>query len=381
MQYNDLIYTSGITTVKEYVSNKYNVIHNNLYKDALKNYVNEYTKDIILNKILYNLFVAMNNCITQFNDDNNIVNLDILNELKTTDKYKTLGIITQDEITNDLINQEYINILKDFINNSSYAQEFNDSFNLLSITLSQKEKYINYIIVNIISLMEDIKSNLINIQTSSPATNSNISDFIIKYNNVIYVLSENNELIETERSIQPDSQEIFIYEEQYKLDYHIGFNSNGEFIIDINPEIDIIDYDKLYYLILYINNLLLNLLIEDITEKYINSNIIIEKPQDEYYKPSSIIIYQNTYPHYKKIIDLSPYWSNYNDHSDIKIEDIKIKGEPINDSQIEDINYVTGNIKIYSKMHDLVYNINNKYINADTNINDELINQTFFQNI
>ena len=35
MQYNELIYNSGPTNIKDYVSDRYNIVHNQLYVDAL----------------------------------------------------------------------------------------------------------------------------------------------------------------------------------------------------------------------------------------------------------------------------------------------------------------------------------------------------------
>ena len=382
MQYNNLIYNSGPVNVKDYISNRYNIVHNQLYEDALNNYLYGYVKDLITKNILYYLFFAMNNCITEFNDIDEIVYLDNLNNIKQNQLYKIFSI---DEIQNSLnsnlplINIEYTNILIKYINNSSYSNEFNKIFDELSIDNITKEKYINYIIVNIVSLMEDIKTKITEIQHIDITNNINeyFSDFIIRYRNSLYIANENDlSLFTTEIS----DNEIFIYEEQYKMDYHIGFNKDGYFILDIDDDIDINNaYDQLYYMMSYINYKLLDLLYNDIKSIYIDSNTIIEKPNIEYYMPSSIIIYQKSYPHRKKIIDLTPYWSNYNDHSNINIEDIKIKEEEIRDSQIEDINYVTGKLKVYSKMHDIEYNIDKKYINENTNIDDELINNTFIQ--
>lgn len=382
MQYNNLIYNSGPVNVKDYVSNRYNIVHNQLYEDALYNYIYGYVKDLITKNIFYNLFCAMNNCITEFNDIEKIAYLDNINNIKQNQLYKIISI--EDihnslNTENPLINMEYTTILMNYINNSSYSNEFNNVFKELSIDNITKEKYINYIIVNIVSLMEDIKTKITEIQHIDVNNNINkyFSDFIIRYRNSLYITHENElTLFNTELS----NNEIFIYEEQYKMDYHIGFNKDGYFILDIDDDIDITNaYDQLYYMMSYINYLLLGMLYDHITKLYIDSNTIIEKPNIEYYMPSSIIIYQKSYPHRKKVVDLTPYWSDYNDHSNVNIEDIKIKEEEIRDSQIEDINYVTGKLKVYSKMYDIEYNIDKKYISENTNIDDELINNTFIQ--
>ena len=403
MQYNDLIYNSGPVSVKDYVSNKYNIVHNKLYEDALHNYVYEYAKKIIMKDIFYNLFSSMNNCITLYNDEFlyepeslilRIVNLDKINELKNGELYKVFKL---EEIKNEnLINDDYINLLLDYTNSDErpYKSSFNNAFKLLCIDKDKKYQYINYIIVNLVSLLDDVKNNIIEVQSNrfKSISINNFSDFIIRYKNSLYIVDEETglTLFNTENSSNDVLDvndinyynEIFIYEEQYKMDYHIGFNEGGYFILDIDESVDIRkNYEKLYYIISYVNYLLLNLLLELIVENYLKSNTILEKAQSEYYLPSSIIIYSNTYPHTKTLVDLSPYWSDYNDHSDIYVEDIKIINEPINDFEIEDINYIDGSMKVYSRMHDINYNIPKKYINENFKINDELINNTFIQKI
>ena len=403
MQYNDLIYNSGPVSVKDYVSNKYNIVHNKLYEDALHNYVYEYAKKIIMKDIFYNLFSSMNNCITLYNDEFlyepeslilRIVNLDKINELKNGELYKVFKL---EEIKNEnLINDDYINLLLDYTNSDErpYKSSFNNAFKLLCIDKDKKYQYINYIIVNLVSLLDDVKNNIIEVQSNrfKSISINNFSDFIIRYKNSLYIVDEETglTLFNTENSSNDVLDvndinyynEIFIYEEQYKMDYHIGFNEGGYFILDIDESVDIRkNYEKLYYIISYVNYLLLNLLLELIVENYLKSNTILERAQSEYYLPSSIIIYSNTYPHTKTLVDLSPYWSDYNDHSDIYVEDIKIINEPINDFEIEDINYIDGSMKVYSRMHDINYNIPKKYINENFKINDELINNTFIQKI
>lgn len=378
MQYNDLIYNSGPTNIRDYVSDKYNIIHNKLYEDALYEYVYGFSKDLIMKRLLYNLFICMNNCITQYNDEDEIINIEKLNELKNGQLYR---IFTIDEIkeTENLYNQNYIDQLKNYIASNKYNEPINNVFKSLSFNNTEQNDYILYIIVNIISLILDLKENIKNDIDYTLDVNNDFSDFIIRYKNTLYMIDEQElSLYTTEIS----DNEVFIYEDQYKMSYHIGFNKDGYFILDIDPEIDITDnYDKLYYIMSYINYLLLNMMLNDISHKFIDGNTIIEKPQNEYYLPSSIIIYQKTYPHKKTIVDLSPYWSNYQDHSDIDIKDIKYTDESIKDAQVEDINYVNGTVKIYSKINDREYIINKRYVNENTNVNDELINRTFIQNI
>ena len=377
MQYNDLVYKTGPTNVNDYISNKYNIIHNMLYEDALSNYLHSYIHDVIFKELLYTLFVCMNNCITSYNDNNDIVNLSLLDSLKQNDPYK---IFTLSEINNNnLLRKPYFDSLLMYIEfHTNYKKQINNVFKSLNV-LAQRDDYLKYIIVNVISLMETLKNN---ISIIANVSKNQFSDFIIRYNNSLYMINEYNEItfINTELS----NNEIFIYEEQYKLDFHIGFNKDGYFILDIDPTISFdvfANYDKLYYIISYINNQLLELMFNQIKTQFSKTNTIIEKPQDEYFLPSSIIIYQDAYPHKKTIVDLAPYWSDYQDHSNIDFANKKIIDEEIKDAKVEDIDYVKGKVKLYSKMHDIEYTVDAKYVGENTEINDELIENTFVQKL
>ena len=350
MQYNELVYKSGPNNFKDYVSDKYNIIHNQLYKDALYNFLYLYLKDIIMKKLLYNLFLCINSYA-----------------------YSSDNIVYTNENNEIIVNNDYIESLINYIKLSIHYNEIKEALDDLSI--ENKYNYLKTIITNILTLLNNIKSNIHN-----DIGINDFSDFIIKHDTSIYMIGENNEieLFNTEVS----NIEVFIYEEQYKSDYHIGFNKDGYFVLDIDPSIDLTqNYDKLYYIMGNINNMLIDTLIKISYDSFVLSNTIIEKPQDEYYLPSSVIIYGKKYPHKKLKIDLSPYWSNYQDHKNLDISDKKIINETINDGQIEDINYVTGKIKIYSKMNDIEYTIDSKYVGEDTYINDELIQNTFTNKI
>ena len=384
MEYNNLIYESGPVKFSDYVSNKYNIIHNMLYQDALHNYFYEYIKDLVMHNVLYNLFVCMHNCLTEYNDLDQMINID---NKQSNELFK----IYTDE---SLINHNYILQLINYINNSKYS---NSIYSVLDIVVDNEEdkyKYISYLVTNIISLLYDLESEIGNIINNSPNIEELIpnqlndelefSDFIIRYRNSLYMIGEdiNNEQGLILYNIELSDNEVFIYEDQFKSDYHLGFNKDGKFILDVNSDIDISSiYNELYYVVAYVNNILMNLFFNELSEKYINSHKIIEKKQSEYFLPSTIIIYEKEYPHKKRIVDLTPYWSKYQDRRNLDFSDIKLLEDKINDAEIENINYVKGTVKMYTKLNDFYYNTNWKYINGETNINDDLIKNTFVNKI
>ena len=62
--YNDMLYDSGPVKFSDNVSNKYNIVHRQLYEDALKGYLMWYIKNVILNSengFLFYLYKAIEN--------------------------------------------------------------------------------------------------------------------------------------------------------------------------------------------------------------------------------------------------------------------------------------------------------------------------------
>lgn len=380
MEYNDLIYNSGPVKFNDYVFDKYNIVHNQLYEYALNQYVNAHISNIVLTDILYSLFLCMNNCITQFNDINALLN-NIPDNIYSGDTYK---VYTINEVNqNNICNENYISELVTFIHQSQYNDKIFGSFNEISNDIDSIS-YIKYIVSNIVILINTLSYQMTNI-FNTPTTSYNVSNFIIRYDNVIYILNEDdNTLLETENQSYNNVDEIFIFEKQIMSDIHIGFNNEGKFIIDIDsnkiPDISNV-YDTIYFIVETINKLLFNTLFDELINKYINAHKIIEIKKEEYWMPSSIIIFEKTYPHKKHVIDLTPYWSTYQDSSDISFTDKKIIKEPLNDSEIEHIDYIKGKVNMYSKLYDIHYKVPTKYIDKNTNINDNVIKNTFINRL
>ena len=67
-EYNDMLYDSRPVSINEYISDKYNVIHNKLYNDALNKYL-----DSLISKYINEEFLS--ECRNIFNDINNIDNI------------------------------------------------------------------------------------------------------------------------------------------------------------------------------------------------------------------------------------------------------------------------------------------------------------------
>ena len=123
-------------------------------------------------------------------------------------------------------------------------------------------------------------------------------------------------------------------------------------------------------------------MVDDFISKYKFTHKIIEYKNSEYYLPSKILIFDNLYPHHKIKVDLSNYWSDYQDlinqHSYIEV---KNKENNINDLVITDINYIQGTVKLYSKSFDEYYYTTFDRINESFEIDDSILNNVFGQKL
>ena len=248
------------------------------------------------------------------------------------------------------------------------------------MTEDEQNEYITFIIFNILVLLHTCKLNISNIVHAT-----NISDFIIRYNNSIYVIDEEgqNFISEEDSNINDEFDEaIFIYEDMIMDNYHIGYTKSGKWLLDIDPSIDISSvFDDLQLAMNKTNDTLVYIVTSNMVDRFLQKHKIIENKNSEYWKPSSIIIYSTTYPYSKKSIDLTPWWNLNQKYDNLNLTDIKIIDEQIKDSQIEDIDYVRGKVKIYSKLNDIHYSADFNYVKEDTAVDDDIMSKTFVNKI
>lgn len=369
MNYNNILYNSGPVKYSDYISNKYDLVHYDLYNNALNKYLTAYIEDIIHNKIIYYLFY----CLNRYPVDELYINPD------------NIGLLDNDFVydeNNDIIQQVFNILLLDefyeyyFINEETLCLPIIDTFTELSIENNEvlQKKAILNILTHILYIIEILKNNVSNISQIG-----NISDFILKYKEVYYIFGEDNK---TNFHLENDENNILIYEDTDRADIHIYYNQSGKIILDIdseNEDINIDDiYDDLSYELSKSNYNILYSCFNDLIDNYKKTHKIIEIKKPEFYLPSEIFIIDTKYPHTKKKVDLTPYWSDYYEYQNSKsFIDIKTKDEPINDAIITDINYIQGTVKLYSKQNDEYYKVKFSKINKDYELDDNLLKDSF----
>ena len=391
MNYDNLIYESGPVKFSDYISNKYNIVHLELYEDALYKYLYDFIYKLLVEKVLYSLISKFNNFITDYNDYDELINYDEVKTILDIDNGE-FRIINLNEITEDMIscnndehNHNGSNFISQFVNSiweDNNCKTICEAFKELDMFKNEQDLYITFVLFNLLVLLYTCKVNISKIFNLAP-----ISDFIIKYNNSIYIIDENGEsFICTEDNVN-DYEAIFILENMVKEQYHIGYTTTGKWILDIDPEIDIesaefkLNYDKIYNIMNKTNSSIIDIMIKEMINRYLDKHKIIEIKNKEYWQPSSIIIYSVEYPYTKTKIDLTPWWNTYQRYDNYQLPEIKIIDESINDNIIEEINYVKGQVNVYSKLNDLNYLADFNYIKEDTEVDDDKLSNTFYNKI
>lgn len=378
MNYDKLIYNTRPVKFNDYINNKYDIVHAELYEDALQRFLHSHIYETIMGVNLYNILNVFNNFLTEFNDDKIDDFVMYVQSQYTEDGFHIFDEEEIDNILNEDVqdHKTYFNRLVKYILESDDTINIRNAFDELDMNQESQENYLKYSLFNMIVLLYSVKSNL---QSKDIGQISDISDFIIKYKNSIYVINEEEtDFIASEQDIDND-EFVFIYEDTIKNDYHIGYNKEGKWIIDINKDIQIDSniYDYLSVLITSTNDNLKSIMLRNLLDDFLSTHRIVEIQNEEYYKASKIIIYNKYFPFNKRIVDLTPYWNNYQFYNNKNIEDIKVTEENKNDSYITDIDYIHGKVKMYSKINDMSYDVDFDYVKNNTEIDDSILRNTF----
>lgn len=378
MNYNQLIYKRGPVKYEDYISDRYDHIHYNLYLNALNKYLTEYIQDLIKNKILYTLFNCMNNCLINSNGYLSSENIQLIKE---TLNNTNLHYLTINNINENFYQKENFDKLYNFIQENPLGKYIKEAFKELNIIQENDQyQYILYLVINILYILNNLKDDIRNIIYLTDIVN--ISDFIISVDNVNFIYGEDGLTKFNLESDENNLLTIFIYEFDQQNNIHISYNSYGQIILEIQ-NINIDEFElQLNEIINKSNYNIINIMVDDFISKYKFTHKIIEYKNSEYYLPSKILIFDNLYPHHKIKVDLSNYWSDYQDlinqHSYIEV---KNKENNINDLVITDINYIQGTVKLYSKSFDEYYYTTFDRINENFEIDDSILNNTFGQKL
>ena len=106
----------------------------------------------------------------------------------------------------------------------------------------------------------------------------------------------------------------------------------------------------------------------------------IEIKNNEYWKPSSIIVISKISPYRKHLVNLKEWWNkNYEQPNTVSIDEIKVTNENILDSEVVEVNYISGKAKLYSKNADVTYEVPFEYLDKNTVLSDSMLLKNTFR--
>ena len=363
--YDDMLYDSRPVQFNEFMSNKYNIIHNELYNDALNKFCNDVVNNSMTYKFVYEFYKLMEGNELVFdtiydeynksNDDNIVKN--------------TLSSISIDSYNflKDIFNfvSEKIDLIKNTITDDNGISHINID-----------KKYINDFRIMY------LENNVYLRQESDEQKNDDSEDAVFDVFHYSFD-SELNTYTYIEEYLFMSEMKDYVILLEDVAGNTIYFNKYGELILLIE-DVKFNSEESKFKIINFINDQ--NEKIFDFVKSrclyYFNKNHrILEIKNNEYWQPSSIMTISNVSPYKKNIYDLSKYWNMNQEYSDANIEELKIINENIKDAKLVSINYVNGTAKFVSKINDLDFTVPFKYLNDETIVSDEMKLNNLFRNI
>ena len=385
-----MLYESRPTTLNEFMSNKYNNVHSELYNSALNKYIYGIIDKYIDSDFIYSFYQKISGMSSSDNENldfenvwkhyqnmSNNDNIDIINEvlnILSIDHKVCLKILY--EITVQKLNEVKNKLL-------NYYEDENGEFLSIIESISQISDIKDFRFVyaaDIEAVALESAPNIITIQIKDLSFNSE-NNLIFNARNYLIGSEEANYNNEFDYFVSEDkryNEYIFLYE--FENGISIGYNRFGEWLLIIEDNTKFRNIDNMpnlkEHVEKYLNNkskTIHDLYKEAICRLYKRYHKIIEIKQSEYWMPSSIFIINKISPFTKTIVDLSKYWNMIQHNENSNINDIKITNENIQDSELIELNYVSGKAKLQSRTENIIYEVPFKYLDENINVSDDMI--------
>lgn len=363
--YDDMLYDSRPVQFNEFMSNKYNIIHNELYNDALNKFYNDVVNKSMTYEFVYEFYKLM--------EGNELVFDTIYNEYnKANDENLVKNTLSS-------ISIDSYNFLKDIFNFVSEKIELikstmTDDNGISHINIDKK--YIDDF--RIIYL----ENNVYLRQESDDQKNDDSEDAVFDVFHYSFDSDSNTYTYAEEYLFMSEMKDYVILLETAAGNL-ISFNKYGELMLIID-DAKFNSEESKFKIINFINNQneqIFEFIKSRCLYYYKKNHRILEIKNNEYWQPSSIMVISNVSPYKKNIYDLSKYWNMNQEYSNANVEELKIINENIKDAKLVSINYVNGTAKFESKINDLVFTVPFKYLNDETIVSDEMKLNNLFRNI
>lgn len=365
-----MLYENRPTTLNDFLSNKYNNVHDELYNSALNKYIYKLIEKYINSNLLYEFFQLLSK-----------INANDEQDIEFDEIYKRIFINNE--------NTPHINLLLEELSIDRVVF-FNVMYNITVDKLNNvKHKLVNFYqddnydfqsIIEGISEISDIKDFRLTCFNEAISGETSSCEMYSAY-------VDNNEVIFNENIVHAEDDYfdlVFTEDEQYIIildvdDYvHIAYDNNGKWILIVNSVHPLKNIDNAKDIITKYMNYesygVIDLYKENICKLYKRFHKIIEIKNLEYWMPSSVRIINKIAPYRKYNVDLKKYWNNNQSNSEYNLSEIKItKDDNMLDSEVTEINYVTGKAKMQSRSNDITYEVPFKYLDENVDVSEDMV--------
>ena len=386
-RYDDMLYDSRPVSLHEFLSDKYNAVHEELYNNALNKYIASLINKHFTDKLLYEYYQILSKIReTGVNEDEEIIFDDIYkNILSDTEISPRIN-----ELLNDLQLDRYLffKLMYD-----ATSQKLNIVKNKLLKFYEDENHNLQPIIAGLTEI-SDIKDFRLNYISSKLVESETSPNELENYLYTVYI-DDNNEIIVDDAIYESldnnyslflgeDENIVILYDDNKNI--RIGYTDKGKWILIVNEDTEFQNPNNIENLKLLVDHYInyesyhvIKLYKEQICNLYKRFHKIIEIKNSEYWMPSSIRIISKIPPYKKFNINLEEYWIYSQSHFENNLKNIKILKNKIQDSEITELNYVKGIAKMQSRDNDLTYEVPFKYLSDSTDVSDELILSRSFE--
>lgn len=363
-RYDEMIYHSRPVKFDEFISDKYNKVHVELFNAALNKYYDSLISKLINNKFMFEFFKLVE--LTEYDDNFETYSNNFYEKVMSSDNYvkNTIKELSIDGVS---FCKYLLNLTNTFIDNIKNTIDNNE----VLITLIEE-------LVKATDI-SDFRIIYCDKATYLEAEDDDVDNFGGEMFLSYIIRKESDSDISTYEVIQKNfiksESDEFVFLLESASGTRIEYNINGEFVILLDNAKYNDEAFKHFNFFNYIsktNKNILYLFKEYTLSLYKNNHRIIEIKNNEYWMPSSIVIISNVHPYTKQTISLAKYWNYIQGKNNLNISDIKLTDYQINDAELIEMNYVRGVATMRSKLNDMIFEVPFEYLNSSVNVSEEM---------
>lgn len=383
-RYDDMLYETRPVSLNEFLSNKYNNVHNELYNSALNKYIINLIDKHFTSKLLYEYY----NLLSQLNvyEESEIIFDEVYQSLFSNieltpyinnmledlciDRYMFFKIMY--DTTVEKLNTVKNKLLKFYQDDNKNWLPIIDGLNEISDIKDFRFTYISSKLIESENNIPELEDYLYTVYIDD-------DNNIIMTDEIINTIENNNYSL----FFNEDEDSVILYDDNQNI--RIGYTNKGKWVIIISDETIIqtpenIDNLKeiIDHYVNYESNNVIKLYKNHICSLYKKFHKIIEIKNSEYWMPSHIRIINKIAPYKKYNVDLTKYW-NFDQVNKCNWKELKITKDNILDSEITEINYINGKAKVQSRNSNVEYEVPFKYLDDTIDVSETLILDRSFE--